>query len=198
MSKINELIHQFCPNGVENKPVWQLTAWDKKFTAVDKTKQKKIIKYKYLLAADLKALEEESGIVKILTTNKTNLWTTEEKAADALAEGEIVCIPWGGNAVVQYYNGKFVTGDNRIATSLDTSVLDNKYLYYCMLNQLETISSFYRGSGIQHPDMAKVLDLEIPLPDINVQLEIVKILDKFTMLLESINEGVWLRIAQYE
>ena len=33
-----------------------------------------------------------------------------------LQEGEVVTIPWGGTAIVKYFNGKFVTADNRIAT----------------------------------------------------------------------------------
>ena len=41
----------------------------------------------------------------------------ENDVIDTLSDGEIVCIPWGGNPIVQYYKGKFVTGDNKIATS---------------------------------------------------------------------------------
>ena len=47
---------------------------------------------------------------------------------------------------------------------------------------MNDISSFYRGSGIKHPDMSKVLDLQIPVPPIEVQNEIVRILDSFTEL----------------
>ena len=64
-----------------------------------------------------------------MTTNKTELYSTEESVKDNISEGEIVCIPWGGNPIVQYYKGKFITGDNRIATSLDTNKLNNKFLY---------------------------------------------------------------------
>ena len=163
-------------------PIWSITAWDKKFNTVAKEKQKIIVKYNYFLAADLKKLESENGTVKILTTSISDLWADEEKTADVLSEGEIVCIPWGGNPVVQYYKGKFITGDNRIATSLDVKRLSNKYLYYCMQNRLVDISSYYRGSGIKHPDMSKVLDLVIPVPPIEVQSEIVRILDNFTEL----------------
>src|SRR5699024_641589 len=89
-------------------------------------------------------------------------YTTEELAGDYLAEGEIVCIPWGGMPNVKYYKGKFVTGDNRIATSLDTQILDNKFLYYWMQANLDIIASCYRGAGIQHPSMRSILLLQIP------------------------------------
>ena len=182
MSKLEKLIQQYCPDGVEYHPLWSLTAWDKKFNGIDKSKQKRVIKYNYLLAADLKSYQVDEGTVKLLTTNISNLYTSEELAGDLASEGEVVAIPWGGNPIVQYYKGRFLTADNRIATSLDTNNLNNKFLYYCMLSQMKLISSFYRGSGIKHPEMAKVLDLEIPVPPLPVQEEIVRVLDTFTEL----------------
>ena len=74
MSKLDELIQEYCPNGVEYRSIWELTAWDKKFNSVEQEKQKHIVKYSYYLAADLKALENEKGTVKILTTSVTDLW----------------------------------------------------------------------------------------------------------------------------
>ena len=73
MSKLNDLIKELCPNGVEYKPLWSLTAWDKKFNAVDKEKQTKICKYKYYLANELDELISNEGNVKILTTSITDL-----------------------------------------------------------------------------------------------------------------------------
>ena len=177
MSKIEELLKN---EKVEWKKLWEVTIWDKKFNGVDKFKQIKTIKYNYYLASKLKQLSDLEGTVKILTTNKTNLYAREEDVKNNISEGEIVCIPWGGNPIVQYYNGKFITGDNRIATSSDTTKLNNKYLYYILLNKIDLITSFYRGSGIMHPDMDKVLGIEIPIPSIETQEKIVEILDTFT------------------
>ena len=130
MSKIYELIQEHCPEGVEVRYLWEVTAWDKKFNAVDNHKQKKTSKYTYLLASALRKLASEEGSVKLLSTGgEVYGYTTEELAGKNISEGEIVAIPWGGKATVQYYNGKFVTADNRIATSLDKDYLDNKYLY---------------------------------------------------------------------
>ena len=180
MSKLEELIQELCPDGVQYAPLWTLTAWDKKFKSVEKHKQSKIKKYKYYLANELQQLESEEGTVKILTTNVSDLWANECDVKNDVINAEIVCIPWGGNPIVQYFNGKFITGDNRIATSLDTKVLDNKFLYYLLENNLDIIKSFYRGSGLKHPDMSKVLDMIIPVPPLEVQKEIVRLLDKFT------------------
>ena len=198
MSKVEEFLMKYNPEGVDNIPLWELTAWDKKFNAVDKSMQKKVIKYKYYLAKDLDALVDDTGDIRILYTNEKVAYTSEEKCKGNICEGEIVAIPWGGTPTVKYYNGKFVTGDNRIATSLDTKILNNKYLFYWMISQLGTIADFYRGAGIQHPSMSSVLSMEIPLPHIKVQEEIVKILDSFTNLIDALNEELSLRQKQFE
>lgn len=198
MSKLDDLIKEKCPNGVKFEPLWKLTTWDKKFNAVDSNKQPKVIKYYYYLANDLKPLIVDNGNVKILTTNTSDLWTTEELAGDTISDGEVVAMPWGGNPNIQYYKGKFITSDNRIATSNDTSVLNNKFLYYFMSNRLDEIASFYRGSGIKHPSMAKVLDMRIPVPPLEVQNEIVQILDNFAELTAELTAELSNRKKQYE
>ena len=125
MNKIEELILELCPDGVEYSEVWEYTAWDKKFNGLEKSMQKKVITYPYVLANRFKDLELKKGDVRLLSTGNYVGWTTEELAGKNLCEGEIVAIPWGGNANVKYYNGKFVTADNRIATSIDTNKLLN-------------------------------------------------------------------------
>lgn len=198
MSKIDELITQYCPDGVEYKRLWEVTTWDKRFNAVENYKQTEVVKYKYFLASELKPLIVVGGTIKILTTNISNLYTTEDLAEENYSEGEIIAIPWGGNAIVQYFNGKFLTSDNRIAISNDTNCLNTKYLYYFMLHNIDEISTFYRGAGIKHPNMAKVLDFQIPIPPLPIQEEIVKILDNFTSLEAELEAELEARLRQYE
>lgn len=182
---------------VEWKELWQVTTWDKKFNAVEREKQPNVIKYHYFLAKDLKSLALENGDVKLLTTNSSNIWTSEELAGDKISEGEIIAIPWGGNPIIQYYKGKFVTTDNRIATSTDKKILSNKFLYYYLLSKIDLVSSFYRGSGIKHPSMYDVLHISIPIPPLNVQTEIVRILDAFTELTAELTAELVARKQQY-
>lgn len=169
---------------VEWKNLWEVTTWDKKFNAVSREKQPSVINYSYLLAVDLFKLEQKSGEVFLLSTGERKGWTTEELAGENLREGEVVAIPWGKSRplrdVLKYYKGRFVTADNRIATSNDKERLSNKFLYYWMASQAEVIDTYYRGAGIQHPSMADVLDMRIPIPPLQIQAEIVRILDAFT------------------
>ena len=134
MTKLEQLIEQLCPDGVEFVPLWSVTIWDKKFNSVDRKKQEKVINYPYLLASKLFSLEVENGDVFLLSTGEQTGWTTEDLAGKYLCEGEVVTIPWGKSRAVtdciKYYKGKFVTADNRIMTSSDLNTLNNKYLYY--------------------------------------------------------------------
>ncbi|WP_071025956.1 restriction endonuclease subunit S [Peptoniphilus raoultii] len=165
---------------VEWKKLWELTIWDKKFSGVEKFKQREIKKYHYFLSGKLKEFIDANGTIKILTTYKSDLYADRNKIKDYISCGEVVCIPSGGNPIVQYYKGEFITADNRIATSINTKILSNKFLYYYLLNKIDLITSFYRGAGIKHPDMTKILNINIPLPSIETQEKIVEILDKFT------------------
>lgn len=201
MSRLSEMIKELCPDGVEFVPLWSVTIWDKKFNAVERYKQPVVDSYQYLLANDLFLMEVDCGDVFLLSTGEKTGWTTEAVAGEYLKEGEVVSIPWGKSRAVtdciKYYKGKFVTADNRIATSSNTKLLSNKYLYYWMMSQGQVIDSFYRGSGIKHPDMAKVLDMQIPLPPLPIQNEIVKLLDNFTELTAELTAELTLRKKQY-
>ena len=189
-------------SNVEWRNMWELTAWDKKFQGVDKSMQTKTISYRYLLAKDLFALSVPNGNIKLLSTGTQEGWTTEELAGEYLSEGEVVTIPWGKSPgaknPVKYYHGRFVTGDNRIATSLDTSVLNNKFLYYWMCSNSDLLDTFYRGAGIQHPSMFMVLTMRVPLIPLEDQLKIVEILDTFTSSIENLKEQIAQRRKQYE
>ena len=187
---------------VEWKKIWEVTTWDKKFQGVDKSMQNHIIHYPYLLAKDLFALSVPNGDVKLLSTGTEEGWTTKEVAGEFLCEGEIVSIPWGKSPgaknPVKYYNGCFVTGDNRIATSTNKEVLNNRFLYYWLLNNSDLLETFYRGAGIQHPSMYMVLNMDVPILPISEQNRIVGILDTFTSSIEKLKQQIAERRKQYE
>nr|WP_279039121.1 restriction endonuclease subunit S [Snodgrassella alvi] len=186
---------------IEWNALWQVTTWDKRFNDVDNYKQPKVINYQYLLAADLFKLEKDNGDVFLLSTGERTGWTTEELAGAYLRTGEVVTIPGGKSRpikdVLKYYKGRFVTADNRIATSSDTDKLLNKFLYYWLMSESTVIDGFYRGSGIQHPSMAAVLDMQIPIPPLHIQAEIVRILDTFTELISELISELAARKKQY-
>jgi len=182
---------------VEWKHIWEVTTWDKKFLGVDSVMQPKIIKYHYYLANELTGLERQNGDVRILYTTAKVAYADSSEVEGTIAEGEVVTIPWGGNVNIQYYNGKFITADNRIATSNDTLYLSNKFLYYWMLSKKKDIEKLYRGAGIKHPSMFAVLSKLIPIPPLSEQQRIVEILDTFTNSIENLRQQIVERKKQY-
>jgi type I restriction enzyme S subunit len=183
---------------IEWRKMWEVTTWDKKFSGVDKSMQPQIIKYHYYLANELNELERLNGDVRILYTTDKIAFADSTEVEGTISEGEVVTIPWGGNVSIKYYNGRFVTADNRIATSSNKNILSNKFLYYWMLSQKELISSFYRGAGIKHPSMLAVLNMQIPIPNLAEQKRIVDILDTFTASIDNLKEQIELRRKQFE
>ena len=167
----------------EQRKLWELTIWDKKFNEVESLKQPKTIKYPYVLADSLNNLEEPNGDVLLLSTGTYIGYTTKEKAGSNLCYGEIVAIPWGGVANIKYCSGFFVTADNRIATSSDKDRLDNKYLYWWMESNLVSIQNTYRGASIKDPSMNDVLSLKISFPSIEEQKVISNYLDQVDTLI---------------
>lgn len=67
-----------------------------------------------------------------------------------------------------------------------------------MQSKINIISKFYRGSGIKHPSMKDILDMNIPVPPMEVQSEIVHILDNFTLLTAELTAELTARNKQYE
>ena len=167
----------------EQRELWQLTIWDKKFNEVESYKQPRVIKYPYVLADVFNQIEDPNGDVRLLSTGTYVGYTTKEKAGTKLCNGEVVAIPWGGVANIKYYNGYFVTADNRIATSNDKKVLSNRYLHWWMESNINAIKNTYRGASIQHPSMNDVLSLIIKFPKISEQEQISNKLDKIDSLI---------------
>ena len=167
----------------EQRKLWELTIWDKKFNEVESSKQPKTIKYPYVLADSLNNLEEPNGDVLLLSTGAYIGYTTKEKAGPNLCNGEIVAIPWGGVANIKYCSGFFVTADNRIATSSNKNKLDNKFLYWWMESNLISIQNTYRGASIKHPSMNAVLSLKISFPTQKEQKIISNFLDQVDTLI---------------
>lgn len=62
---------------------------------------------------------------------------------------------------------------------------------------MKTISKFYRGAGIKHPSMYSILTLEIPLPPLTIQREIVSTLDSFEQYISKLERLITLREKQY-
>ncbi|WP_324672323.1 restriction endonuclease subunit S [Mycoplasma sp. 888] len=180
---------------VQIKKLYEVTIWSKSFANFDKTKLlKSEINYKSILSKETKELVVENGDIKLLTTYPSDMFTSTNMWDGDVYEEEIVYIPSGGNPYVQYYNGKFINAGNIIGTSYDKNVVLTKYVYYFLKSKNDLIAKAFRGSGIKHPYMPEILEIEIPIPSIEVQTQVVNILDIFSSYAEKLKA----RSTQYE
>lgn len=65
-----------------------------------------------------------------------------------------------------------------------------KFVYYFLKNIQQKIFATKKGSGVPHVHGSSIEKFEIPLPPIEVQTEIVRILDKFTSLEAELEAGL--------
>ncbi|MCD7713024.1 MAG: restriction endonuclease subunit S [Firmicutes bacterium] len=83
-----------------------------------------------------------------------------------------------------------------------SEVINNRFLYYYLLGEQHFFKSRVRVAGIPTLDAYTIEKLQIPIPPLKVQQEIVRVLDKFDTLATSISEGlpreIELRKKQYE
>lgn len=87
----------------------------------------------------------------------------------------------GAAGDVGYSEIPFWAADDCLTITCPSNI-ENKYVYYFLKNYEYKLKSKVRKASIPRLSRKVVDDLEIPLPPIEVQTEIVRILDKFTSL----------------
>lgn len=121
-------------------------------------------------------------------------------------EGDTVTTPsrgQGGIGYVGYQKEPFWLGALCYKMrSIDKTVLINKYLFYFLQSKSELLLGLKKEGGVPAVNKSDLAKLEIPLPPLNKQKQIVTILDKFDALTSSLSEGlpreIELRQKQYE
>lgn len=93
-----------------------------------------------------------------------------------LYDDEAIIIGTGGNAVINYYKGKFNYSTDCIAVK-GNNQFDTKYLYYNLIFQIDYISSLFRGVGLKHLNKNDFFNIDIVDRSMEEQLEIVKKMD---------------------
>ena len=89
-----------------------------------------------------------------------------------------------------YYNGKFTARQRvYIISSIDISILVNKFLYLALQHRMPTLSPAARGTTTQFITLPMLNELTIPLPDRDTQQQIVDFVwalnDRITLLRET-------------
>ena len=98
------------------------------------------------------------------------------------------------NFVIQ----KFYLNDKCFSVVPMQKNINSKYLFYKLKSIEQKIINLQSGGGVPTINTKKVGNLEIPLPPLEVQAEIVRILDKFTQLEAELEAELDCRKRQYE
>jgi type I restriction enzyme S subunit len=180
MNRIEKLIAELCPEGVE---------W-KKLGEVCETQRGRVI--------SIEDLKKNIGIYPVYSSQTTNNGEIG-KINTFDFDGEFVT--WttdGANAgTVFYRNEKFsITNVCGLIKIVDTKILNYKFLYYWL--SIEAKKHVYYGMGNPKLMSNQVKKIPIPLPPLPIQEEIVKILDTFTALEAALEAELEARKKQYE
>ena len=169
MNRLAELIEELCPDGVEYRPLSELV--------------------RIRNGCDYKTLSP--GNVPVYGSGGVMTHVSE-----ALGEGPTVLIPRKGSLDnIFFVEGKFWTVDTIFYTEI-ASDLDPKFFYYKMKTM--HLSQMNEAAGVPSMNQRKLGRIQIPVPPLEVQREIVRILNKFTTLEAELEAELEARRAQYE
>lgn len=103
---------------------------------------------------------------------------------------------------VNYIKEQFYLNDKCFSVIPASERVSTLFLFYALKNMESKIKELQSEGGVPTINTTKVSNLEIPVPPIEVQEEIVRILDKFETLVNDLTEGLPAEIAavqeQYE
>ena len=158
MIKLEELIQQYCPDGVEWKALGEATTMKRGTSAT-------------------KGIMQEGNIPVISGGRQPAFYCNVSNRT-----GEVITIAGSGAGAgyVQYWNEPIFVCDAFSIQGNET--LKTKYVYYVLTSIQEKIYSTKKGGGVPHVHISSIDKFEIPVPPLPVQEEIVRILDNFTEL----------------
>lgn len=170
MSRIDELIQDLCPDGVE-------------YVDLDSVVRiRNGSDYKALGAGDVPVY----GSGGVMTSVDT-----------AVHDGPSVLIPRKGSLGNLFYlDEPFWTVDTIFYTEIDASQLIPKFFYYVMFTQ--RLAEKNQAGGVPSMTQSYLKRLRIPVPPLEVQREIVRVLDKFIQLEAELEAELEGRRRQYE
>jgi len=95
---------------------------------------------------------------------------------DSLVDGKNIYLSTGGNAIIQFFNGKAAySTDTYVVKSKNENSIMSEFIFYVIHSLTDIINKFYfKGAGLKHLQKQDFRNLQIPFPPINIQEKIVK------------------------
>lgn len=183
MTKLEELINELCPDGVEYVKIKDY------FIRLKGTS---------ITAAKMKEIASNDGEIKVFAGGKTVINAYEKDIPKAnITRVPAVLVQSRGVIDVVYYDNPF-TFKNEMWAYTHNEQTTVKYLYYFLSTQVNKMRESASGMGSLPQISLKVTEeMQIPLPPLSIQSEIVHILDSFTSLTAELTAELTARQKQY-
>ena len=177
MSKLDELISQYCPNGVEYRKVRDIADYEQPS--------------KYLV----KSTDYNDNFeIPVLTAGQTFIlgYTNEKEGIYNASPEKPVIIFDDFTGAFKWVDFPFKAKSSAMKMITSKSDVLIRYLYHLM--------GFLNYSSDEHKRLwiSVYSELQIPVPPLEVQREIVRILDSFTLLTAELTAELTARKKQYE
>ncbi len=178
MTKLEQLIKELCPKGVEYKQLNNVS-FMQRGTSITKAQSNK-------------------GIYPVISGGKEPAFYCDVFNR----EGETITVAGSGAGAgyVQYWQEPIFVCDAFSIKGSDSII--TKYMYYYLQSKQEYIYSTKKGGGVPHVHISSIDKMKLPVPPIEVQAEIVKILDEYTesvtALQQELENELTARKKQYE
>lgn len=177
MSKIDELIRKMCPSGIEYEDLGKVC---------------KIEKGKQLNKEQL----SEDGLYPVMNggINPSGYWNEYN-----FEENKITISQGGASAgYINFLKTKFWAGAHCYVVKICNEFMNYKFIYHFLKEKQKHLLSSQVGAGIPSISLKEINALRIPMPPLEVQEEIVRILDKFGVLEAELEAELEARKSQYE
>ena len=151
-----------------------------------------------ITALQMKELNKDNGKIRIFAGGNTIANVNYEDIPNAsIINIPSIIVKSRGKVDFEYYDKPFTHKNELWSYSQNSDKINLKFIYYYLCNNLDYfIKKSVRGAmpQIATPDTD---DFEIPIPPLEVQAEIVRILDTFTELIKELIKEHELRKKQY-
>ena len=183
MSRLNELIQQYCPDGVEYKKIKEVY---------------QRIKGTPITAGKMKEIQCPTGEIRIFAGGKTMIDANEADIPNAnITRVPSVLVQSRGVIDAIYYDKPF-TFKNEMWAYTHKEQTSVKFLYYVMKQNIQHFRDAASGMGaLPQISLGTTEDFVIPVPPLPVQEEIVRILDTLTELQAELQAELQKRLQQY-
>ena len=182
MNKIEKLIKEFCPDGVEWKKLGEVANCFSGGTP--KTGNSNFYD------GEIPWLRSGEINFNVITKSERNI-TKEglEKSSAKMIRKNSVVLAMTGATVGKSAVIEFDTSSNQSVAAIETNneIINYKYLYYFLAREYSNLKKLGQGA-LTSLNLSIIKNIKVPIPSIETQEKIVKILDSYTKYITELQE----------